>query len=72
MNSFFSNNFWPAGCIYNISSTGSGTCEGGAEVEHHFTEDGKRNVWLQKGKEKVETSLIDYYEWAKTRCSNSD
>jgi len=68
----FDNVVWPTGCIYNVDSKAQGNCEGGADIEHHFTVEGKKNVWVQKRKKKVEQAIMEYAEWAATRCSGSD
>jgi hypothetical protein len=71
----FANMGWPSDCIYNITPESGSACEGGADIEHHFKVDGKQNVWTQRRKDKtqqVEQSLVDYAEFARTRCSGSD
>jgi hypothetical protein len=68
----FGNIGFPTSCTYNVSCNVVGKCQGGADIEHHFDVEGKRNVWIQKHKGKVEQNILDYAEWARIRVSNSD
>jgi hypothetical protein len=72
MPELFGNVIWPSDVIYNIVADSGSKCEGGAEVEHHFVADGKKNVWLQRREGKVTECLVEYYEHAAKRVSNSD
>lgn len=72
IHSFFEENVWPAGCVYNVAAVVGGSCEGGADVEHHYDADGQRNVWLQRRRQEVEVSILEYADYARTRVSGSD
>lgn len=65
----FDNVSWPSVAIYNITSDGETRIAGGADVEHHYIEDGRPNVWIQKAK--LRTALQGYYRDASDRCSES-
>ncbi len=61
ISTFFQNVGWESGCVYNIEGKGNSKCEGGANIEHHFTVDGQPNVWIQKRKEKIFQAIINDY-----------
>ena len=67
----FDNVMWPTDCIYNIDPKDGSSCEGVAEIEHHYDKAGSRNVWIQRRQDKIEQIIMEYAEYAKTRVSTS-
>lgn len=67
----FKNITWKQGAIYNITPESGSQLQGGADIEHHFVEEGEKNVWLQRRNNKIAQAIVEYIESAETRCCNS-
>lgn len=67
----FQNITWPEAVTYNIIPQHGSKVEGGADIEHFFIENNKKNVWKQKRSERVSQQLVEYAELAETRCCTS-
>lgn len=68
---FFDNITWPNRAVFNVTGNAGKTCGGGADIEHIYIEEGKKNVWVQKRNERIMKQIMDYAEYAETRVCNS-